>query len=57
MNCTCGSFTSLHGIECMLVAADQPNVMVNDAGEVFYPDNADDAARFAAEHDAYLLRP
>lgn len=34
-----------------------PNAMVNDAGDVFYPDSAEDADWFAWEHDARPLNP
>jgi hypothetical protein len=55
--CTCHASTSLHGIDCHQVAAAQPNAMVNDVGDVFYPDNPADAAWFASEHDARPLNP
>lgn len=53
--CTCGTRGPLHSIVCMGVAAAQPHAMVNDAGEVFYPDDPDDAAWFAEQHGAYPL--
>lgn len=41
------SITDLH--------SDQPNAMVNDAGEAFYPDDPEDAAWFANEHGARFV--
>ena len=55
--CTCGASTSLHDVDCLTVAATSPNAMINDAGDVFYPDNPDDAEWFAWEHDARPLNP
>lgn len=37
------------------VARRYPNAMINDAGEVFYPDSDEDAAWFRAEHGARLI--
>lgn len=37
------------------VAATEPHAMVNDDGEVFYPDGAEDAAYFAEHHGARPL--
>lgn len=48
--CTCGAVGELHSITCLWEAWTQPHAMVNDHGEVFYPDNAEDAAHFA-EHE------
>lgn len=48
--------TGLHDIDCATVAETQPHAMVNDAGDVFYPDNAEDAQWFAREHGARPLR-
>jgi hypothetical protein len=42
-------------IDCMAVASDTPHAMANDAGDVFYPDNEDDALWFADQHDARPL--
>lgn len=55
-SCTCGA-DALHTITCAVVAAQQPHAMTNDAGEVFYPDNPEDARLFAAGHDARPLNP
>lgn len=44
-------------VESLDVAATQPHAMVNDAGDVFYPDGPEDAAEFAAEHGARFLNP
>lgn len=55
--CTCGASTSLHDVECMTAAVTQRNAMVNSAGEVFYPDDPEDAAWFAIEHGAQPLHP
>lgn len=49
--CTCGG-QDVHSLHCLAVAATQPHAMINDSGEVFYPDNADDADFFAREHGA-----
>jgi hypothetical protein len=43
---------SVHSLE---VAATQPHVMVNDDGDVFYPDSPEDAAYFAEHHAARPL--
>ena len=48
---------ALHRIDCLTVAATQPGTMINDDGEVFYPDDDEDAAYFAEHHSAYLLVP
>lgn len=55
--CTCGraGTAGAHAIDCMIVAAEQPNAMTNAAGDVFYPDNAADAAVFAQDHGAVFL--
>lgn len=42
-------------IDSLEVAAQQPNAMVNDAGEVFYPDGPEDAEWFARKHGARLM--
>jgi hypothetical protein len=42
-------------IDSAEVARHQPNAMVNDAGEVFYPDSDDDAHWFAEQHGARYL--
>ena len=55
--CTCGASTSLHDVDCLKVAATQPHAMINDAGDVFYPDDASEAEWFAREHDARPLNP
>lgn len=34
-----------------------PHAMVSPTGDVFYPDNPDDAVWFAVEHDAVPLDP
>ena len=45
-------------IGSMDVARQQPHAMVNDEGEVFYPDSDEDARWFAAEHGArYINQP
>lgn len=46
------SADALPSVHDPTVAATQPNAMVNDAGDVFYPDSAEDAALFASWHDA-----
>jgi hypothetical protein len=56
--CTCGAGDDrLHSITCMVVAATQPHAMVNDSGEVFYPDSEEDEAFFAEHHGARRLHP
>lgn len=47
----------LHLVTCPAVAAGQPQAMVNDDGEVFYPDGPEDADWFAAHHEARPLDP
>lgn len=44
-------------VDCPTVAASQPHAMVNDAGEVFYPDGPEDAAYFAEHHGAHPIGP
>jgi hypothetical protein len=41
--------------ESLDVALSQPHAMVNDSGEVFYPDGEEDARWFADEHGARPL--
>lgn len=53
--CTCGSFTTLHSIDCVITATEERHAMINDAREVFYPDGPEDAAWFAQEHGARFL--
>lgn len=56
VDCTCGADAGgLHSIVCMTVAADQPHAMVDDHGDVYYPDNEDDAAVFIEHHGARWL--
>lgn len=38
-------------------SADAPNLMTNEAGERFFPDNPDDAAYFAEHHGARAVHP
>lgn len=35
------------------VASTSPNAMVNDQGDLFYPDSPSEADWFATEHQAY----
>lgn len=49
--------TDLPSIHDPAVAADQPHAMRNDAGDMFYPDDPDDAAQFAEHHDAVYVHP
>lgn len=44
--------TDLPSVHSLAVAAQQPNAMVNDEGDVFYPDGPEDAEWFAREHGA-----
>lgn len=63
--CTCGGFPQrgrpgapvLHSITCMAEAWTQPHAMVTDDGDVFYPDNEEDARHFTEGFDARPLRP
>lgn len=61
--CTCGADSAatataaLHSIGCYVTAWTQPHAMFNMAGEVFYPDNDDDARHFAEGFDAQPMRP
>ena len=55
IRCTCMGRDTGHTIWCLAIAASQPHAMINDEGEVFYPDNDADAALFARYHDAYPL--
>jgi len=45
----------LHSITCIEVAKQTPYAMVNDHGEVFYPDNLRDARHFATVEHARPL--
>jgi hypothetical protein len=56
--CDCGAVgDGPHSITCATVAATVPYAMVDDAGQVFYPDSPIDAAAFAALHGARFLDP
>ncbi len=46
-----------HRIHCPVGVADHPNAMINDAGDLFYPDTPADAAWFRKEHGARYLHP
>lgn len=53
--CTCQSYEEMSdGDEPLpsILDADSPNLMINSAGERFYPDNPEDAAYFAEHHGA-----
>jgi hypothetical protein len=52
--CTCrpGPDRHTHAIDCLFTAATEPCAMLAADGSVFYPDNPDDAAHFAAGHGA-----
>lgn len=55
-DCTCSTFrTDLHSITYMVTAVTQPHAMVNDAGDVFYPDGPGDAVWFAEHEGARFL--
>lgn len=47
----------LPGVTSLEAAVEQPHAMVNEDGDVFYPDSAEDAAWFAREHAARPLNP
>lgn len=49
----CGSW-GVHAITCMTVARECPYAMVDEQGDVYYPDNPDDADHF---RDAYGAKP
>jgi hypothetical protein len=56
--CACGGAAGgWHRIGCQTTAATQPHAMVNDTGDVFYPDSAIDAALFALDHGARFADP
>lgn len=64
--CTCDDIPAVkdgrlppgtHRIDCPVEAASQPHAMINDAGEVFYPDGPVDARLFADEDGARPLDP
>lgn len=61
--CSCGAVSAstasagLHSITCFVTAWTQPHAMFNLAGEVFYPDSAEDARELAAGFDARPMRP
>jgi hypothetical protein len=40
-----------------LAAVEAPHAMVNDDGDLFYPDGPDDAAEFAEHHGARFVDP
>jgi hypothetical protein len=42
-------------INSLEAARSQPHAMVNDQGDVFYPDSEEDARWFAEEHGAWPL--
>lgn len=47
----------IHAVDCAVTAATQPHAMVDDLGQVFYPDSAIDMAWFAREHGARFMDP
>lgn len=47
--------SSLPRIGSFEIAQHYPNAMINDDGEVFYPDSSEDAAWFRMEHGAQLI--
>lgn len=49
------TMSDLPRIDSIEVARQQPNTMVNDDGEVFYPDSDEDATWFAEQHGARYL--
>jgi hypothetical protein len=56
IKCSCGARdTPPHSITCLITAAGLPNAMVDIDGDVFYPDNPDDAMHFALNHHAFPL--
>lgn len=46
-----------HSVTCLTVAATQPNAMIDDDGDVYYPDNPEDADHFALHYGARPLDP
>lgn len=50
--CNC---SGRHRIDCLTTAALTPHALVNNEGEVFYPDNDEDAAYFTEHHGAYPI--
>ncbi len=42
-------------VDSIEFARTQPHAMIDDLGQVFYPDNDEDAAEFAREHGARYL--
>ena len=53
--CPAMAYGDQHSIDCITIAREQPGAMANAAGDVFYPDNAEDAAWFAKEEGAKFL--
>lgn len=51
------SVTDLPRIDSPEVALQQPHVMTDGEGSVFYPDSEEDARWFATEHDARPVNP
>jgi hypothetical protein len=47
----------LPSVHSAAAAADQPHAMINDAGDMFYPDGPEDAAEFNREHGARFVHP
>lgn len=58
IRCTCRAAAgALHSICCLISAATQPHAMIDDDGDVYYPDNPDDAQHFADAYGARMLDP
>jgi hypothetical protein len=53
----CRGYDTLHSITCIEVARQTPYAMINDHGEVFYPDGLEDARYFATAEHARPLNP
>lgn len=47
--------TDLPRVDSLETALQQAHAMANDSGDVFYPDNEEDARWFAKEHDGRPL--
>lgn len=47
----------LRAIDSIDAARDAPHAMIDEQGQVFYPDGPEDAAEFAEFHGARYLHP
>ena len=50
-----GCPASFHSITCIETAKTQPHTLINDDGDVFYPDDVEDADYFIENHGCWWM--